>query len=227
MGIDKDSPTRVLSDYEIARALKELPSWRERQGALVCAWTFLDSREAIDFLAIVAEAAEHQGHHPDVDWRHDTIFLRTTSHDAGDEITSRDVDLARLLEFAAADSAAVAVPNRHQDVHLKIATNSAAALEGFWLEVMGYIRDPDGVLVDPEGRNPRIRFQQPATSNVNSVRIEKHICDSELEHLQGLLESHSNDRGMVRRPGRSSYSDSEGNSVILCTEVREGTPDFQ
>ena len=92
----------------------------------MCAWAFPDSREAVDFLAIVAEAAEHQGHHPDVDWRWNTIFLRTTSHDVGERITLRDVALATLLEFAAADSGAVAVPHRHQDVPLGIDTQDPA-----------------------------------------------------------------------------------------------------
>ena len=149
-----DSPKHVLDGYEIARALKELPSWRERMGTLVCAWSFATSREAVDFLAIVAEAAEHLGHHPDVDWRWNTIFLTTTSHDVGGEITPRDIELATLLEFAAADSGAIAVPHRHQDMTLAIDAQDPAKLEAFWSATMGYRKGRDGDLVDPGTPQP-------------------------------------------------------------------------
>lgn len=227
MGLDKDSPTRVLTDYEIARALKELPSWRKREGSLVCAWTFPDTREAVDFLALVAEAAEHQGHHPDVDWRANTIFLRTTSHDVGDEITLRDVALASLLEFAASDSGAVAVPDRHQDIALGIETRDPARLEAFWIGVMGYRKGRDGFLVDPEGRNARIRLEGTATPGANRIRVEKFMSHSGLEALQGALEPHAGAGDRTHAPALSIYADADGNRVGLNTEQRDEPPAFQ
>ncbi|RAX50034.1 hypothetical protein DQ353_05820 [Arthrobacter sp. AQ5-05] len=227
MGLDKDSPTRVLTDYEIARALKELPSWRKREGALVCAWTFPDSREAVDFLALVAEAAEHQGHHPDVDWRASTIFLRTTSRDVGDEITLRDVALASLLEFAATDSGAVAVPHRHQDVNLGIETQDPAKLEDFWIGVMGYRKGRDGFLVDPEGRNPRIRLEGTATPSANRIHVEKFMSHSGLEALQEALEPHAGAGDRTHAPALNIYTDADGNRVGLNTEQRDEPPAFQ
>jgi 4a-hydroxytetrahydrobiopterin dehydratase len=227
MGLEKDSPTRVLTTYEIARALKELPSWRERQGALVCAWEFPDSREAIDFLAIVAEAAERQGHHPDVDWRWNTIFLSTTSHDVGSEVTLRDVALATLLEFAASDSNAVAAPQRHQDVQLGIDTQDPARLEDFWINVMGYRKGRDGDLVDPEGRNPRIWFQETATPNPNRLHIDKYISHSGLDHARAALEVNTGTGDRTHEPSWTIYSDADGNRVCLCTEQGNQPPAFE
>lgn len=224
MDLDKNSPTRVLSTYEVARALKELPSWRERHGALVCAWEFPDSREAVDFLAIVAEAAERQGHHPDVDWRWNTIFLSTTSHDVGSEITLRDVALATLLEFAAADSSAVAAPQRHQDVHLGIDTRDPARLEDFWIDVMGYRKGRDGDLVDPAGRNPRIWFQETETPNPNRMHIDKYISRSGLEHAQAELEASAGTGDRTHEPSWTIYTDADGNRVCLCTSDGEQPP---
>ncbi len=227
MGLEKDSPTRVLTDYEIARALKELPSWREREGALVCAWEFPDSREAIDFLALVAEAAERQGHHPDVDWRANAVFVRSTSHDVGDEITLRDVALATLLEFAASDSGAVAVPHRHQDVDLGIETPDPAKLEDFWTGVMGYRKGRDGFLVDPEGRNPRIRLEGTPTPGPNRFRVEKFVSHSGLEDLQEALVPHAGAGDRSDAPALIIYTDADGNRVRLHTEHRHEPPAFQ
>lgn len=224
MALEKDSPLRVLDRYEIARALKELPSWRERRGALVCAWAFPDAREAIDFLAIVAEAAELHGHHPDVDWRRDTIFLSTTSRDVGGGITLRDVALATLLEFAAADCAALAVPRRHQDVDLTIDTPDPAGLEGFWTDALGYRKGHDGDLVDPEGRNPRIRLQHTPIPHANPIHVEKHMSASGLEQVQAALDPGAGAGERTRGDGRTRYADADGNRLWLCTEERTDPP---
>ncbi|EMQ99658.1 4a-hydroxytetrahydrobiopterin dehydratase [Paeniglutamicibacter gangotriensis] len=227
MALEKDSPNRILTDYEVARALKELPSWRERDGALVCAWAFADTRDAIDFLALVAEAAEHQGHHPDVDWRATTIFLRSTSHDVGDEITLRDVALATLLEFAATDSGAVAVPNRHQDLRLGFETGDPERLSEFWAGAMGYSVGRDEDLVDPEGRNPRIRISSAGNPQEHGIHIERLIAHSSLEDARQKLEQAQTSGAPVHGPSGIRYTDADGNRLYLDTEYREETPEFQ
>ncbi|NKG20405.1 4a-hydroxytetrahydrobiopterin dehydratase [Paeniglutamicibacter terrestris] len=219
MSLEKDSPTRVLTDYEIARALKELPSWRQRSGSLVCAWSFADSREAIDFLAIVAEAAERQGHHPDVDWRWNTIFLSLTSHDVGSEITLRDLALATLLEFAAADCGAVAVPQRHQDVELVIQSADPGALEQFWIDALGYRVGRDGVLRDPQGRNPQLRFNTPTDKNAAGIVVEKYVSATSQEQ--------DHDQEPTERPGPGFLLDAEGNRFALRTDEQLDPPPFQ
>ena len=213
-----DSPKHVLDGYEIARALKELPSWRERMGTLVCAWSFATSREAVDFLAIVAEAAEHLGHHPDVDWRWNTIFLTTTSHDVGGEVTPRDIELATLLEFAAADSGAIAVPHRHQDVTLAIDAQDPAKLEAFWSATMGYRKGRDGDLVDPERRNPPLWFQETPTPNANRFHIDKLVARSEFDAAREKMLPVAGEGDSTHAPGWVVYTDPDGNRMCLCAE---------
>lgn len=213
-----DSNKRIMDAYEISRALKALPSWRERQGALICAWSFATSREAVDFLAIVAEAAERQDHHPDVDWRWNTIFLRTTSHDMGGEITERDIELATLLEFAAADSGAIAVPHRHQDLTLAIDAQDPAALEGFWTASMGYRKGRDGDLVDPERRNPPIWFQQTDTPNENRIHIDRLVARSEFTVAREKMEPATGPGDDSSAPRWVVYTDPDGNRMCLCAE---------
>lgn len=213
-----DSKKRILDDYEISRALKELPSWRARQGALICAWSFSTSREAVDFLAIVAEAAERQGHHPDVDWRWNTIFLTTTSHDVGGEITERDIDLATLLEFAAADSGAIAVPHRHQDVTLAIDTQDPERLEGFWAASMGYRTGREGDLVDPERRNPPIWFQQTDTPNASRIHLDRLVSRSEFEDSRERMAPGAGVGDESFAPRWIVHTDPDGNRMCLCAE---------
>ncbi|GAA1495649.1 4a-hydroxytetrahydrobiopterin dehydratase [Paeniglutamicibacter kerguelensis] len=213
-----DSPKHVLDGYEIARALKSLPSWRRRGGALVCAWSFATSREAVDFLAIVAEAAEHLGHHPDVDWRWNTIFLTSTSHDVGGEITPRDIELATLLEFAAADSGAIAVPHRHQDMTLAIDAQDPGKLEGFWSATLGYRKGRDGDLVDPERRNPPLWFQETQTPNANRFHIDKLVARSEFDAAREKMLPAAGEGDAIHAPRWVIYTDPDGNRMCLCAE---------
>jgi 4a-hydroxytetrahydrobiopterin dehydratase len=49
----------------------------------------------------------------DLDWRYNRVFLRYTSHDAGGEVTARDVGAAEAVSEAAAAVDAVAEPAKH------------------------------------------------------------------------------------------------------------------
>ena len=55
------------------------------------------SAAALELIAAVGRIAEEQNHHPDVDWRYNRVFVRYTSHDAGER-----GDPARHPEAAAA-----------------------------------------------------------------------------------------------------------------------------
>lgn len=213
-----DSQDRVIDSYEISRALKNLPSWRHRHGSLVCAWSFATSREAVDFLAIVAEAAELHAHHPDVDWRYNTIFLTLSSHSVGSEITARDLYLAALLEVAAADSGAIAVPHRHQDLGLFIETQDAQAVEGFWAASLGYRSGRDGDLVDPERRNPSLWFAQVTEASTSRIAVERVVARSEFSAVQSKMEQVIGAGDHSYAQDAVAYLDGQGNRVMLSAE---------
>ncbi|WP_332601963.1 4a-hydroxytetrahydrobiopterin dehydratase [Arthrobacter sp. S2(2024)] len=100
----------ILSRSAIDDALAELPDWRYRQGALVTAYKCPTSAAALELIAAVGRIAEQQNHHPDLDWRYNRVFIRYTSHDAGSEVTQRDVGAAKSVSEAAAEAGAVAKP---------------------------------------------------------------------------------------------------------------------
>jgi len=67
--------------------------WREADGALVREFELESFAAAIAFVDCVAELAERENHHPDIDIRYRKVLVRWTTHSAGG-ITDRDRDMA-------------------------------------------------------------------------------------------------------------------------------------
>ena len=87
----------TLSREQIAAALADLDGWELEDGALCRTFRFADFVHAVDFVEQLAEVAEAQHHHPDIDIRYNKVTLRLSSHDAGG-LTERDVKLAEALQ---------------------------------------------------------------------------------------------------------------------------------
>jgi pterin-4a-carbinolamine dehydratase len=68
--------------------------WEERDNALVREFSFDGFAEAVAFVNRVAELAERENHHPDIDVRYSKVTLRWSTHSEGG-ITERDEALAR------------------------------------------------------------------------------------------------------------------------------------
>jgi 4a-hydroxytetrahydrobiopterin dehydratase len=100
-----DSATSKLSDSQVADVIRQLPDWTLEGGALVRSLTFPGFTEAMKFVNRVAEVAERENHHPDIDIRYNRVRLALVSHDAGG-ITQRDSRMARLLSDIVAGSGA-------------------------------------------------------------------------------------------------------------------------
>lgn len=100
----------ILSRPAIDDALAGLPDWRYRLGAIVTVYKCPTSAAALELVAAVGRIAEQQNHHPDLDWRYNRVFIRYTSHDAGNEVTRRDVRAATSVSEAAAEAGARAEP---------------------------------------------------------------------------------------------------------------------
>jgi 4a-hydroxytetrahydrobiopterin dehydratase len=67
--------------------------WEERDDALVREFELPSFMEAIAFVDRLAEIADAENHHPDIDIRYRKVTVRWTTHDAGG-ITDRDRELA-------------------------------------------------------------------------------------------------------------------------------------
>ena len=106
----------VLNEGQIDAALAGLPDWRHRPGGLVTVYKAPTAAAALELIAAVGRLAEEQNHHPDLEWRYNRVFLRYSSHDAGDQITRRDVAAATAAGAAAAGVGATAEPGRYPSV---------------------------------------------------------------------------------------------------------------
>jgi 4a-hydroxytetrahydrobiopterin dehydratase len=93
--------TPPLSDIEIQRNLGSLSGWSRKGEAIVKSYHFATFPAGIAFVAQVAEIAEAQEHHPDVDIRYTKIQFSCSTHDAGG-VTDKDFALARAIEALAA-----------------------------------------------------------------------------------------------------------------------------
>lgn len=88
---------RPLSDIEIQRALGALPGWSRKGDVLTRTYQFAAFPDGIEFLRQVADVAEAQAHHPDVDVRYTKLTFNLSTHDAGG-ITEKDFTLAHAVD---------------------------------------------------------------------------------------------------------------------------------
>ncbi len=87
----------LLSDEEVGKALGRLRNWRRYEGALVREVELESFPQAIQVVNRVAEIAENDNHHPDIDIRWRTLRFSCSTHSAGG-ITGSDVTLAEEID---------------------------------------------------------------------------------------------------------------------------------
>lgn len=102
----------VLDPTELDTALAALPGWKLEQGALITAYAAPSAAAALALIAAIGEAAEAAGHHPDLDWRYDHVFVLTTTHQVGGKVTRLDVELAQQIATLAVTAGATAEPDQ-------------------------------------------------------------------------------------------------------------------
>ena len=87
----------LLSDEDIGKALGRQQDWRLDEGALVREVELASFPQAIQVVNRVAEIAENDNHHPDIDIRWRTLTFRCSTHSEGG-ITALDVTLAEEID---------------------------------------------------------------------------------------------------------------------------------
>ena len=88
----------ALTPEEIQAGLAGLPSWQLDGSKLLKAYRFKDFKAALAFINLAGAIAEEQGHHPEIHNVWNQVTLRLCTHDAGNQVTEKDLTLARALE---------------------------------------------------------------------------------------------------------------------------------
>lgn len=91
----------LLDADEIKQSLKRVPEWDlTKKKSIERAFEFDDFTQAMDFVNSVAEIAEEEGHHPDIDIRFNKVHLVLSTHSEGG-LTDADFDVAERIDTLA------------------------------------------------------------------------------------------------------------------------------
>ncbi|PKL75359.1 MAG: 4a-hydroxytetrahydrobiopterin dehydratase [Candidatus Melainabacteria bacterium HGW-Melainabacteria-1] len=87
-----------VTSERILDALKLLPGWSYEGHALRKEFAFKNFREAISFIVRLSYEAEERDHHPEILNVYNRVTINLTTHDAGNQVTEKDLHLAEIIE---------------------------------------------------------------------------------------------------------------------------------
>jgi 4a-hydroxytetrahydrobiopterin dehydratase len=87
----------LLTDEDKGKALGRLREWRLSDGTFERTVELANFPQAIQVVNRVAEIAENNNHHPDIDIRWRTVTFRCTTH-SENGVTANDVTLAEEID---------------------------------------------------------------------------------------------------------------------------------
>jgi 4a-hydroxytetrahydrobiopterin dehydratase len=115
-------------------------------------------------VAAIAEIEECDDHPPAIDIRRDGITVRViTATEDYVGMTSREIDVARLVSAAAEEAGATADPSAIQTVTIIPGATDRPSIVPFWRAALGYVPRPDSPdedLVDRHDRGPAFWFEE-------------------------------------------------------------------
>jgi 4a-hydroxytetrahydrobiopterin dehydratase len=88
---------KIMNDAQADEALRSFTDWHRSDVTIIRTAeleTFPQAIEAVDRVAVLAEAADH---HPDMDIRWRTLTFRLSTHSEGG-LTAKDFALARRID---------------------------------------------------------------------------------------------------------------------------------
>jgi len=88
----------ALTNIQINESLAKLPGWTFAEDKLSREYRFESFTEAMGFIAEMAFACEKAKHHPELFNVYSRVEIGLTTHDAGNKVTEKDVELAAEIE---------------------------------------------------------------------------------------------------------------------------------
>ena len=90
----------LIAQSDIKTMMKRVPEWDTNKKLIERTFEFDDFSQAIDFVNAVAEIAEDEEHHPDIDVRWNKVRLALSSHSEGG-LTDLDFQVAEKIDTLA------------------------------------------------------------------------------------------------------------------------------
>lgn len=87
-----------LEISEIKKLLNKLPNWTFKNDKIGKEYVFQSFKEALAFIVRVGLEAESMQHHPELFNVYNTVKIELSTHDAGNKVTQKDIDLATSIE---------------------------------------------------------------------------------------------------------------------------------
>lgn len=87
----------LLTTQDVKAALKKIPDWELEKKYIERLFEFDDFTQAIDFVNSVAEIAEQEDHHPDMDIRFTKVRVALSTHSQGG-LTDHDFEVAKKVD---------------------------------------------------------------------------------------------------------------------------------
>ncbi|WP_426243929.1 4a-hydroxytetrahydrobiopterin dehydratase [Nocardioides sp. LHG3406-4] len=216
-----DDPQLRLTHDEVAAA--GLDDWRELPGVIAARFLTGDFATGLALVDRIGAAAEDADHHPDITLTYPSVAVTLASHDVGG-ITSRDIELARLISGYAAEAGVPADPAGLARVELGLDASDGGRLAPFWAALIGGEAKQNEV-VDPSGQLPPVWFQdadpdyQRAEDEVEQ-RFHLDVWvprDQGEQRLQAVLEAGGRLVSDAEAPAFWVVQDADGNRSCICT----------
>lgn len=87
-----------LTNDEISAALVVLPGWTHKDNSLQRDYVFTTFEEALAFMLTCAPAISKHNHHPEWTNVYNKLQVIFRTHDAGNVVTNKDIEMAIILE---------------------------------------------------------------------------------------------------------------------------------
>lgn len=90
--------TTALNETQLEDALQSLNGWQAENKHLTKTFSLPSYMAGLAFASAVGTIAEGFDHHPDIMIAYKKVKVSFTTHDAGSQITQKDVDAARSID---------------------------------------------------------------------------------------------------------------------------------
>jgi 4a-hydroxytetrahydrobiopterin dehydratase len=221
-------PKQRLTESDVRAA--GLDDWRHVLGALRVRFRtngFATGLALVDRIGAAADAADH---HPDVTLTWPEVAVTLRSHDVGG-LTSRDVELARVISGLAAEAGVSADPASVTVVEWGLDTHDPGGLTPFWAAVLGVDADDGDHGVAGDGPWSTDLWYQASEERGTPAPAQRWHPDVWVPHDQGEARV----RAAVEAGGRlvddseaPSFwvlEDPQGNRACVCTVLDRDSHD--